>query len=160
RTNGAAASTVAPGSRSARSRSTCRSGTQPWSGRQWVAGSLTPPPGPTPRARGRSSRDDLPREHHVVVLVREVVAVRDVGPAERADPARDHALLAGFGGNPALLARVVRVAAVRRGLPVARAHAVLLLGGVQGVAPAAAAVADPPRRPRAVLDGDERPGRV
>src|SRR4051794_38930289 len=39
-------------------------------------------------------RLDVPAEHHVVVLVREVVAVRDVGPGERPELALDDDFLA------------------------------------------------------------------
>src|SRR3954467_1719372 len=90
------------------------------------------------------SRNDLPGEHHRVVLVGEVVAVRDVAADERPEAARDHDLPARVETGHVLLGRVVRVACVRGRLAVSRYHPVLLHMEMQRVLPAAAAVADPP----------------
>src|SRR3954463_13324675 len=93
---------------------------------------------------------DLPAEHHVVVLVGQVVAVGHVRAGEGPEPARDVRLLARIQGDHVLLGGVVQVAAGgaarqgRPGLAVAVEHRVLLHGEVHRVHPAAAAVLDPP----------------
>src|SRR4051794_34955758 len=87
---------------------------------------------------------DFPAEHHVVVLVGQVVAVRDVRAGEGAEPARDVGLLARVQRDHVFLGRVVGVPARRRQLAVAHEHRVLLHVEVHRVDPAATAVLDPP----------------
>src|SRR6478672_6126905 len=111
-------------------------------------------------------REDLPAEHHVVVLVGQVVAVRHVRAGEGPESAGDDDLLARVQGDHVLLAGVVGVTAVRRRLAVAGHHQVLLHVEVERVDPAAAAVADPPhlaaqgRVVRALPRRGQRRGRV
>src|SRR4051794_12713 len=97
---------------------------------------------------------DRPAEHHGVVLVGEVVAVGDIGAREVADPAVDDHRLARVEGHQVLAGDVVGVTGVRSHRHVlAGPHdrAVLLHVEVEGVHPAAAAVADLPEREAALL---------
>src|SRR3954447_22779876 len=70
--------------------------------------------------------DDFPAEHHAVVLVGQVVAVRDVRADEGPEAAGDHDLLARVQRHHVLLAAVVRMPGVGREHAVARDRPVLL----------------------------------
>src|SRR3954465_10632747 len=103
---------------------------------------------------------DGPAEHHVVVFVRQVVAVGHVVADEGAEPAEHAGLLATLERNNVVLARV---ALVIRVLPrVARAVRDVMLFHVEvhRVRPAATAVVDAPGLGRADEDGRERLGGV
>src|SRR3954467_1710590 len=94
-----------------------------------------------PALRGQ----DLPAEHHVVVLVGQVVAVGHVRAGEGPEPARDVRLLARVERDHVLLGGVVHVTVAlnvdpgdgRRRLAVAVEHRVLLHMEVHRVDPAA-----------------------
>src|SRR3954454_11977595 len=118
--------------------------------RKSVLGATVAPPDATVARRGGLG-EDLPAEHHVVVLVGEVVAVRDVRAREGPEAARDDDILVGVEGDHVLLAGVIGTAAVGRQGAVARHDPVLLHVEVHGVYPAAATVADPPRPSRVLL---------
>src|SRR4051794_3813013 len=54
-------------------------------------------------------RHDRPAEHHVVVLMRQVMAMRHVIAAEGPEPPEESHLLSGIEGNHVFFARIVRV---------------------------------------------------
>src|SRR3954454_7871054 len=104
--------------------------------------------------RPARSSGDRPAEHHGVVLVGEVVAVRDVGAGEVPEAAVDDHRLARVQGDQVLARDVVGMPRVGRDghvLAVAHDGAVLLHVEVERVHPAATAVADLPEVEAALL---------
>src|SRR3954452_17289948 len=107
---------------------------------------------------------DGPAEHHVVVLVRQVVAVGHVVAEERAEPPEDAGLLAGRERNEVFLAGVALVIELLTltAEEVARAVRDVMLFHVEvhRVRPAATAVVDAPGLARADEGRRERLGGV
>src|SRR4051812_39103504 len=107
---------------------------------------------------------DGPAEHHVVVLVRQVVAVGHVVAEERAEPPEDAGLLAGRERNEVFLARVALViellALQAEEVDGPVGDVMLFHVEVHRVRPAATAVVDAPGLGSADEDGRERLGRV
>src|SRR5680860_737460 len=89
---------------------------------------------------------DLPAEHHGVVLVRQVVTVRHVGPGEVPESAVHDHRLTRVERDQVFAPDVIGMSGTGHGHVLAVAHhgAVLLHAPAHGVDPAAAAVADLP----------------
>src|SRR5262245_59330108 len=95
---------------------------------------------------------DLPAEHHRVILVRQVVAVRHVGPEERAEVPEEIDGLTRSERNHVFARLVIGMRAIEgSGHAIARDDAMLLHVQVERMDPAAAAVADRPDLRHALL---------